>query len=99
MNLILKKSKNLQQLLLCLLPLALVTGPFLSDLFAVLIAFIFIINSLIEKKWHYYQHPLAVFFWIWCSFLILRSLVSDNPLLSFESSLFYWRFGIFALAV
>ena len=90
---------KIQYWLLCLLPLALVTGPFLPDLIAIIIAIFFLINSVREKKWHYYQHPLTVVFFIWCSFLILRSLASPNPLLSLESSLFYWRFGVFALAV
>ena len=94
-----KFLSKIQYWLLCLLPLALVTGPFLPDLIAIIIAIFFLINSVREKKWHYYQHPLTVIFFIWCSFLILRSLASPIPLLSLESSLFYWRFGVFALAI
>ena len=91
--------KFTQRILMYLLPFALVLGPFFSDLFAIFVSIIFIILSIKEKKWHYYKHPLIIIFWTWCIYLILLSILSQNPTLSLESSLFHWRFGFFAIAV
>ncbi|MBI28596.1 MAG: O-antigen polymerase [Pelagibacteraceae bacterium] len=91
--------KNVQVWLIYLLPLALVTGPFLSDLFAVIASIIFIYFSIKSKQWYYYKNPLIIVFWIWCFYLIVLSLFSDNPLLSLESSLFFFRFGFFTITI
>ena len=91
--------KFTQRILMYLLPFALVLGPFFSDLFAIFVSMIFIILSIKEKKWHYYKHPLIIIFWTWCIYLILLSILSQNPTLYLESSLFHWRFGFLAIAV
>ena len=89
----------IQRWLLYILPFALVSGPFFSDLFIILIAIIFLYITIKQKQWNYYKHPLILVFWIWCLYLIAISLLSENPYLSLESSLFYFRFGFFAIAV
>jgi O-antigen ligase len=90
---------NLLSLLICLLPFALLTGPFLPDLFLSFISLSFIILSIKEKIWKYYNNKffylLSCFYFV----LIISSILSDFPIVSLESSLFYFRFGIFALAV
>ena len=85
--------------LLCLIPTALVSGPFLPDLFLSIIVLIFIFKSFQEKLWHYYNHTFFKVFTFFAFYLIVRSLLSENYQLSLESSLFYFRFGFFALAV
>ena len=96
---LIQNLKFVQFFLLILIPLALISGPFLSDLFVSLIAFIFLILSIKERQYFYYKNIFSYIFFIWCLYLIINSLFSKNPFLSLESSLFYWRFGIFALAV
>ena len=85
--------------LLYLLPLALLTGPFLPDLFLTIIALTFLFISIKDKQWFYYNNKFFYFFTFFYLYLILRSLASDNILLSFESSLFYFRFFIFSIAI
>ena len=85
--------------LICLIPLFLITGPFLSNLLVVIIVINFIFLIFCKKEFIYFFHPLAVFLYLWSFYLILRSLLSEMPLLSLESSLFYWRYIIFALAI
>lgn len=85
--------------LFCLLPIALLTGPFLSDTIISIIAIVFLICSIRDKNWKYYNNYFFYFFiFIYCYF-ILRSLFSNNILLSLESSFFYFRFIFFALGV
>ena len=86
-------------ILLYLIPFALLTGPFLPDLFLSLISLIFIYISFNEKLWKYYKNNFFYIFTLFYLYILFRSILSDSILLSLESSLFYFRFGIFALAV
>ena len=91
-------NKNIS-ILLCLLPVALVTGPFLPDLFLSIIGLVFIFISVKNKMWDYYKHPFFKIFILFSIYILIRSMFSENVRLSLESSLFYFRFGFFALAV
>lgn len=82
-----------------LLPFFLVTGPFLTDLCVCLSGLLFLIFISFEKKWDYVLNKYFIFYIIWCIYIILLSLFSTDPYLSLESSLFYWRFGFFALSI
>ena len=90
---------NIQSLLICLLPLAIIVGPFFADLIIVTSGIYIIYYSLNKKDFYYLLNPISIMFWIFCTYLIIRSIFSINPILSLESSLFYFRFGLFALAV
>ena len=90
--------KNLSYLLYCL-PFFLITGPFLPDL-SLVISIILTLYLIFKKKlFFYFNNYFFILFIIWCLYLILRSLLSVNPLLSLESSLFYFRFGFFAVVI
>lgn len=82
-----------------LLPLALVTGPFLSDLIIVITSLIFIYFSFIEKKFIFYKNIYFFLFILICLFFLFTSLNSNDVKFSLESSLFYFRFGFFALCI
>ena len=90
---------NFSSALLCLIPLVLQTGPFLPDLFLSLISIIFIVLAIIEKKFSYFQSIFFKIFIIYYVYLVIISSLSDYPIYSLGSSLFYFRFGLFALAV
>ncbi len=91
--------RRTQILLFYFLPISLVTGPFLPDLSINIISIIFLIFCYKNKDWSFFAKSYSIFFFIWCFYLTIRSLTSTNPMLSLESSLFYFRFGIFALAI
>ena len=81
-----------------LLPVFIVSGPFLSDLAISICAIIFLINSYKNKLTFYYKN---IFFYIFISFYIylnLSALLSSNIIFSLKTSLPYIRFGIFALS-
>lgn len=86
-------------LLLYLLPLALLTGPFIPDLFICLIGISITYLIIKEKKVQYFTNKYFIFFIFFCIYLIVRSILSQSILFSLESSLFYFRFGLFAVAV
>ena len=85
--------------LLYLLPIALVTGPFLADLFLSLIALSFLIILLKEKCWNFFNHFIIKILIIFYIYILIRSLLSSNPMLSLEGSLFYIRYIFFSLGV
>ena len=86
-------------LLFILIPIALITGPAIPDIFLSLIAFYFLIKSVLLKLWIYYKNPLVVGFLTFSLYGIIRSLFSDMPIesLTNEGSLFYFRYIFFAM--
>ena len=95
-----KIDNNLEKisalLLIFIIPL-LATGPFLPDLFLSIFSILFLIKILIEGKFNYKGRKLFFYFLIYCFYIFCLSIVSVNPLLSLEQSLFYFRFGLFVL--
>tara|TARA_Y100000590_G_scaffold469896_1_gene660486 strand:- start:5817 stop:7088 length:1272 start_codon:yes stop_codon:yes gene_type:complete len=90
---------KIQAILICLVPIALITGPFLSDLIVSVLGIFFIFQSIHKRLFHYYYHPIAIILFFFNIYIIVRSLFSEFPILSLESSLFYFRFTIFSLCV
>ena len=90
--------KYISILCACLVPL-LVTGPFLPDLIVSFLSLWFLYYSLKNKIYKIYKNVYFYFFIAFCLVCILSSLLSDNIFISLRSSLFYVRFGIFALLI
>ena len=77
----------------------LVTGPFLPDLLLSLLSLWFLYYIFRNKIFYIFQNKFFYFFLFFCLFCIFSSLLSDNTFLSFESSLFYFRIGIYCLLI
>lgn len=85
--------------LVYLLPLALLTGPFLPDFFICIVAILVTCLILREKKYAYFNNNYFIIFILFCTYLIARSFFAQSIVISLEHSLFYFRFGLFAIAV
>ena len=85
--------------ILYLLPIFIITGPFLADLSVSIIALSFIFLTFKYKLYSYYNNKIVIIFFVWCALLIITSLISTHKYLSLESSLFYFRFGLFSICV
>lgn len=85
--------------LFSLLPLTLITGPFLSDLSIVLISLIFLLYCIIKKNFSYFNKNYFFFFLIFWIYLIISSIVNDFDRDSLRISISYIRFGIFFIAI
>jgi O-antigen ligase len=86
-------------IVLSLFPVWLITGPFLPDLFLSLGALGFLYICFRDRKFNYFKFRTFYIFLAFCFVCVLSSLFADDILLSFESSLFYFRFGLFACLV
>ena len=86
---------------LILIPIALITGPAIPDIFLSLIAFYFLFISLYKRLWSYYSNPIVYGFLLFSLYGILRSLFSEMPLESLANggSVFYFRYIFFAMGV
>ena len=82
-----------------LLPILLITGPFLPDLCISLIGLIYLIYRNNKILTDILSSNFIKIFFIFYFYIFVRSILSSYPLLSLESSLFYFRFGFFILAV
>ncbi|MDA9686750.1 O-antigen ligase family protein [bacterium] len=85
--------------LMYLLPLALLTGPFLPDIIICLIGISVTFLIIKEKKYTYIKNKYSTFFLLFCLYLIISSFFAESIIISLESSLFYFRFGLFAICV
>jgi O-antigen ligase len=90
---------NFPTFLFSLLPLFLITGPFLSDLSVSIISIIFLIYCCKKKNFSYFQNKYFYFFFIFWIYLFLNSLINNFNLDSLKISFFYFRYGIFVICI
>jgi len=93
------KKININLLLALIIPL-LIWGPFFPDLIVSLSSTFFLFYVYKNKAFNYFtQTPLIIFF-AFCIYCIFVSIfVAPNILMSFESSLFYFRIGVFSCLI
>jgi O-antigen ligase len=78
----------------------LIWGPSFPDLIVSLSALIFLVYVVRKKKFYYFNNKPLIIFFIFCLYCILVSIfVAKDRMLSFESSLFYFRIGVFACLI
>ena len=85
--------------LIIVLPITLVSGPFLSDLSISIISILFIYISLKNKLYFYYKNIYSKIFGLFFIILLLTSIFSIYPFVSLKKTIFFFRFWIFTLAV
>ena len=101
-NIITKKTNLFDTIiyfLIIILPITLVTGPFLSDLSISIIAILFIYISFKNKLFFYYKNIYSKIFGVFFAILLITSILSIDPFISLKKTIVFFRFWIFALAV
>ena len=91
-----KTILSLLSILFVIIPFTLIIGPFFPDLFLVVIILIFLYFSILKKNFLIFKNNYVKFFLLVCLYLIIISIFTYN-FISIKSSLFYFRFGFFAL--
>ena len=75
----------------------LIWGPFFPDLIVSVSALFFLYYVIKNKDFNYFFNTPLIIFFIFCIYFIFLSIfVADDILLSLESSLFYFRIGVFS---
>lgn len=88
----------LSNIIILLLPLLLITGPFLSDLGLVLVCIFFFIQSNFLEKKKYILNKFFLFFFIFWIYILLLGLFNNANFDTLKISSTYIRFGIFIIA-
>lgn len=86
-------------ILLCLYPWFLISGPFLSDLVAIILTIYFIYQKILDKDFTIFKNFLFITFILFSIYIFLNSILFSEKLVSIKSSLTFFRFGFFALAI
>ncbi|CAN1593536.1 RfaL Lipid A core - O-antigen ligase and related enzymes [Candidatus Pelagibacterales bacterium] len=91
---------HMRALIVSLIIPLLILGPFFPDLIVSLSSMFFLVYVLRNKMFFYFNNKPLIIFFVFCVYCILVSIFFANDfLLSFESSLFYLRIGIFACVI
>tara|TARA_B100001059_G_C17782081_1_gene554843 strand:+ start:268 stop:1551 length:1284 start_codon:yes stop_codon:yes gene_type:complete len=90
---------NIPVFLFCLIPIFLITGPFLSDLSISLISLIFLIYCFNKKNFSFFKEKYFYIFLIFWFYLIINSIINNFNLDSLKISFFYFRYGVFIVAI
>jgi O-antigen ligase len=78
----------------------LILGPFFPDLIVSLSSLVFLIYIFKNKLFFYFTKKPVIIFFLFCIYCILVSIfVAKDMMLSFESSLFYFRIGVFSCLI
>jgi O-antigen ligase len=78
----------------------LILGPFFPDLIVSLSSLVFLGYVFKDRLFYYFNKKPLIIFFIFCIYCILVSIfVAKDRMLSFESSLFYFRIGVFACLI
>jgi len=90
---------SIPAVLFSLIPLFLITGPFLSDLSISFISLLFLIYCIKTKNFSFFKNKYFYFFFIFWIYLIVNSLINNFNIDSLKISFFYFRYGVFVVAV
>ena len=75
-----------------LIPASLIIGAAVSEFFVSFTALLFLIYTIVYKDWFYYKKKIFIFLIIFFIYIVFVSLISEFPVNSLSSTLFYFRF-------
>ena len=74
----------------------LIWGPFFPDLIVSISALFFLYYVFKNKNFYFFNKIPSIIFFLFCIISIISSLTAKDIFLSFESSFFYFRIGVFS---
>ena len=75
----------------------LIWGPFFPDLIVSISTLFFLFYVFKNKEFYFFNNKPLIIFFIYCIYCILLSIfIAEDRMLSLESSLFYFRIGVFS---
>ena len=96
MNLKYSNSVLINLIIVSVIPF-LIWGPFFPDLIVSISTLFFLFYVFKNKEFYFFNNKPLIIFFIFCIYCILLSIfVAEYMMLSFESSLFYFRIGVFS---
>ena len=94
------KSNPSKSIFISLIIPFLIWGPFVPDLIVSLSSLVFLGYVFKERLFYYFtKKPLVIFFTFSLYCILVSIFVAEDMMLSFESSLFYFRIGVFSCLI
>lgn len=93
------KKTNFSVILLSLLPIAFVIGPFVVELIVNILIILFLSDLLKKKKFQFFKEKIIIFFFAFYVFLLFCLINSDFIQETILNVFFYFRFILFPFAV
>ena len=84
---------------IALIPFGLIAGPLIAELLLIFVTISFLFLSSLSEKISFFKNDIFKIFTVFCLFIVLRSLFTDQVLISLKSSFFYFRFVIYLIAI
>lgn len=91
------KINYLLCIFICALPPSLVLGAAVMESFIFLSCMLFFFLNFKNVGTKYYSDKFFIIFFLFCAYLILSSILSENVLNSLRNTAFYFRFGIIVM--
>ena len=90
-------NKSLINLIIASIIPFLILGPFFPDLIVSFSTIFFLYYIFKNKTFYYFYNKPVIIFFVFCIYCILVSaFIAEDMMLSFQSSLFFFRIGIFS---
>jgi len=89
---------NVNSVLICLLPIFLVFSRFMADLAICVCGILFLLSVIKKREWFYFNNNFFYLFLLFFFYILIRSIFTLN-LISIGTTIFYFRFGLFSLAI
>jgi len=93
------KFFNFSAILICLFPVLLISGPFLSDLSATYLGFSFLLYCIFTKQLNFFKNYYFFYFLFIYFYLNINSLLGFDYEISFKSSIPFLRIILFIFSI
>lgn len=90
---------NLNLILLCILPLAIIISPVLSETIIILICILFLTSSYLRNDWGFLKDKIIKYLFIIYIFLLINLVFSENFYLSFLRNIFFIKYIFFIASI
>ena len=93
------QNLKLENIIIIFFPFAIISGPAIPDILAVILGLYFLYCIFKEQKFNFYEDYWIYFFlslWIW---LVFISIFAYNSFISFIDSIIFIRFFLFVIAI
>ena len=89
----------LEKIIILLIPFFAIFSIFLLDFSLLILTVSFVVRTLRNKTYHYYFNKFIYIFLIFYFYILFRYLLREHDYSSFESIFFYFRYGLYVLAI
>ncbi len=90
--------KKIPTYLISLIPISLVAGPLIAEAILLTLSIFFLFKSN-KNELFYINNKFFIIFIIFCLLISIRSLFTDQIFISLKSSILYFRFALYVIAI